>query len=300
MIQFSQDVMIKPAQTSWFWVDDEDNELVPLESQSLYREDWLGLKKLNEAGRLEFLVCPGQHCPTTEYSIVVEHFAQLIATHWQFDHLEPIISNTYRTIAEQFQKHIQITTQKADRDSTEQHFFRVKVSSDDRMDLDILHAQIFGAIQAHTEGNLPLAWDRLADKLGRPALESYIKNKTLEHCPLSSDLVSSVCLQQRARQLSSEMEDYIHVNLENIYNQLDNQVLPELLQKTSQDLVNVLNYFNRIFSFRDNERFSLSVIPWKQEKEETSLKSKLIPLLLAHNDDHPTDFFSHYACLSRA
>lgn len=42
-------------------MDDEDNELVPLESQSLYREDWLGLKKLNEAGRLEFLVCPGQH-----------------------------------------------------------------------------------------------------------------------------------------------------------------------------------------------------------------------------------------------
>src|SRR6478735_6767801 len=100
-------------------------------------------------------------CPTTEYSIVVEHFAQLIATHWQFDHLEPIISNTYRTIAEQFQKHIQITTQKLDRDTTQQHLFRVKVSSDDRMDLDILHAQIFGAIQAHTEGNLPLAWDRL-------------------------------------------------------------------------------------------------------------------------------------------
>lgn len=45
----------------WFWLHDEDRQLVPLQNQTLYTEDWLGLRHLNEQGRLEFLVCPGQH-----------------------------------------------------------------------------------------------------------------------------------------------------------------------------------------------------------------------------------------------
>ncbi|CAO3673874.1 unnamed protein product [Rhizopus stolonifer] len=226
------------------------------------------------------------NCPT-EYSIGVEHFAQLIATHWQFDHLEPIISNTYRTIAEQFQKHIQITTLT---NREKQHTFR----TDDRMDLNILHAQIFGAIQAHTEGNLPLAWDRLADRLGRPALENYIRNQTLEHCALSLDLVSATCLRQRADQFSSEMEIYIRLALQEIFIALDSQILPELLTRTGRDLLKVLHYFNRIF-LKDNQHFSLNVLPWKPEDFLNSQKLSLS----INNEDHPTDFFSHYACLSR-
>ncbi|KAG0186148.1 hypothetical protein DFQ28_008250 [Apophysomyces sp. BC1034] len=61
MIRFADDVMLKPAETSWFSVLDEDGELVPLEKQDLYREDWLGLKSLDHQGRLKFLVSPGQH-----------------------------------------------------------------------------------------------------------------------------------------------------------------------------------------------------------------------------------------------
>lgn len=236
-------------------------------------------------------------CPTTEYGIVVEHFAQLVATHWQFDHLDTIISNTYRTIAEQFQKHIQITTQSDNQDKADEHSI---YAPDDRMDFDILHAQIFGAIQAHTEGSLPLAWDHLADKLDRPALESYIRNITLERCTLSGDLVSSTCLQQKAEQLSMEIEEYIRVNLEEIYTALDDEVLPELLTKTGNDLVNILNYFNQIFLIQDSNRLSLTVIPWKQQ--QNFLNSRLIPLLSIYtdNDNHPMDFFSHYTCLSRA
>ncbi|KAL7309456.1 hypothetical protein PS15m_011537 [Mucor circinelloides] len=61
MIRFSEDVMIKPGYTAWFWLHDKDRQLVPLQNQTLYTEDWLGLKYLNDHGRLEFLVCPGQH-----------------------------------------------------------------------------------------------------------------------------------------------------------------------------------------------------------------------------------------------
>jgi palmitoyl-protein thioesterase len=89
MIRFAQDVMIKPAYTAvsgksslaqrkkkkkrwdiqtkneadlqWFWVDDKDHNLIPLNERELYKKDWLGLKYLDEQNRLEFLVCPGQH-----------------------------------------------------------------------------------------------------------------------------------------------------------------------------------------------------------------------------------------------
>ncbi|KAI7853902.1 Alpha/Beta hydrolase protein [Circinella umbellata] len=64
MIRFADDSMVKPGETAWFWTYTEDNELVPLENQSLYKEDWLGLRELG--GRLKFLVSPGQHMQITD------------------------------------------------------------------------------------------------------------------------------------------------------------------------------------------------------------------------------------------
>ncbi|CEG63419.1 hypothetical protein RMATCC62417_00563 [Rhizopus microsporus] len=230
-----------------------------------------------------------------DYPIQIEHFAQLIATHWQFDHLDTIITKTYRTIAEQFQKHIQVSSTSSS--DSRQHTF---ASPDNLMDLEILHAQIFGAIQAHTEGNLPLAWDRLADKLGRPALESYIRTKALEYCKVAPDLVSSTCLQQNAVKLSLEMDEYIRDNLREIYTILDNETLPVLLEKTSKDLMKLLEYFNRTFLSRDNQQLVLDVIPWSERP--LSLTSQLMPSfsMYHHDDNHITDFFIDYACLSKA
>ncbi|KAI8047582.1 Alpha/Beta hydrolase protein [Gilbertella persicaria] len=61
MIRFSQDAMIKPGYSAWFWIDNGDHELIPLQNRTMYTNDWLGLKSLDDTGRLEFLVCPGQH-----------------------------------------------------------------------------------------------------------------------------------------------------------------------------------------------------------------------------------------------
>ncbi|KAI8379736.1 Alpha/Beta hydrolase protein [Radiomyces spectabilis] len=61
LIKFSDDTMIKPAETAWFWMYDLNGDLVPLQQQALYRDDWLGLQVMEKEGRLEFLVCPGHH-----------------------------------------------------------------------------------------------------------------------------------------------------------------------------------------------------------------------------------------------
>ncbi|KAI9323209.1 palmitoyl-protein thioesterase 1 [Dichotomocladium elegans] len=59
MVRFTEDTMVKPSETAWFWTYNADWGLVPLEEQDLYRGDWLGLQKLG--ARLQFLECPGQH-----------------------------------------------------------------------------------------------------------------------------------------------------------------------------------------------------------------------------------------------
>ncbi|CAO3636434.1 unnamed protein product [Mucor fragilis] len=247
-------------------------------------------------------------CPDTDFLIPVERFAQLVSTHWQFDHLDSIKSGTYKTISEQFQKHISVSIQhkrgkEADQQQTmnsnRQKTFRL-ISSWEMMDLEILHAQIFGAIQAHTEGSLHLAWDRLADKLGQPAFEAYIRSTASRHCGQQDMLLSSTCLKQSAAQLSLELDDYIQQNLVQVFNALDSDVLPQLLANTSKDLTDVLAYFNRLFSLGDDQQLELEVTPWTQQTD--SLKSKLLPLLdkSTLSDDHLFDFFSDYACLSRA
>ncbi|CEP12522.1 hypothetical protein [Parasitella parasitica] len=345
MIRFSEDVMIKPGYTAWFWLNDEEHQLIPLQNQTLYTEDWLGLKYLNEHGLKSLPITStaipttfttatsntvsstsisanpndGSHnattskkeqdtniCPETDFQIPVERFAQLVSTHWQFDHLDSIKSGTYKTISEQFQKHISVSIEqkkdKSDQQQTSnnrQKTFRI-ISSWEMMDLEILHAQIFGAIQAHTEGSLHLAWDRLADKLGQPAFEAYIRTTALKYCGHEDTLLSSACLKQSATQLSLELDGYIQQNLIQVFNALDNDVLPQLLANTSKDLTDVLAYFNRLFSLGDNQQLELKVTPWTQQTD--SLKSKLLPLLdkSTLNDEHSVDFFSEYACLSRA
>jgi hypothetical protein len=39
--------------------------VVPLQERALYKEDWLGLKGLDEQGRLDFKSVPGQHMQLT-------------------------------------------------------------------------------------------------------------------------------------------------------------------------------------------------------------------------------------------
>ena len=66
MIRFSEDTIVVPKDSAWFGAFREgtrvaDNDVVPLRESRLYLEDWLGLRALDESGRLVMFDCPGQH-----------------------------------------------------------------------------------------------------------------------------------------------------------------------------------------------------------------------------------------------
>lgn len=56
MVRFSNDTMIYPALSSWFGFLDE-----PLQNTTMYREDWLGLRELDDKGRLVSIEMEGEH-----------------------------------------------------------------------------------------------------------------------------------------------------------------------------------------------------------------------------------------------
>ncbi|KAJ3175505.1 ATP-dependent DNA/RNA helicase [Geranomyces variabilis] len=61
LLQFEDDDMVVPKESSWFGYWNEEGEVIRLEDQPLYKEDWLGLKSMNEAGQLVFDIIPGKH-----------------------------------------------------------------------------------------------------------------------------------------------------------------------------------------------------------------------------------------------
>jgi palmitoyl-protein thioesterase len=54
---------VSPAQSAHFWTYAPGNKtvLVPLEEQGIYTQDRIGLRKLDEDGRLFLEHCPGEH-----------------------------------------------------------------------------------------------------------------------------------------------------------------------------------------------------------------------------------------------
>ncbi len=51
---------VVPRDSAWFSFYD-GKRLVPLREQPMYEEDWLGLKELDQSGRLVFAEAPGAH-----------------------------------------------------------------------------------------------------------------------------------------------------------------------------------------------------------------------------------------------
>mmetsp|Transcript_33418 Transcript_33418/g.60379 ORF Transcript_33418/g.60379 Transcript_33418/m.60379 type:complete len:320 (-) Transcript_33418:239-1198(-) len=60
LFKFSQDQMVAPPESSWFSFYN-GTTIVPLREQALYTEDWIGLRTLDELGRLEMDVIAGGH-----------------------------------------------------------------------------------------------------------------------------------------------------------------------------------------------------------------------------------------------
>lgn len=245
--------------------------------------------------------------------VQVDRFAQLIATHWQFDHLDTIKSACYDYIAQQMRDHIEISVHGSSESDNnddptliatapDQHPLSASsISSSDVMDLDILRAQIFGAIQAHVGGRLPIMWDELGDKLGRPAIELYVRRLVLSHCNASNnndgDHVEHACLVEYGHQILAEIDRYVVRHLVNLFDIMNGEYLEPLLQHTATDLHQVLAYFNTALFSHETTRLSLHVLPWKQAEHRTHLYD--FAASASNSPDHASDIIGYYANLAR-
>ncbi|KAK2772512.1 hypothetical protein FQN53_004599 [Emmonsiellopsis sp. PD_33] len=62
MYMFEDDQTVVPKESAHFAeVNSTTGEVTKLKDRTLYKEDWLGLKKLNKAGKLDFQTIPGAH-----------------------------------------------------------------------------------------------------------------------------------------------------------------------------------------------------------------------------------------------
>ena len=76
MFVFDEDVTVLPKESGWFAeVNTTTDEVTPLRERAMYKEDWLGLKKLDEKGGLVFETAPGKHMELDK-KILVETFKE--------------------------------------------------------------------------------------------------------------------------------------------------------------------------------------------------------------------------------
>ncbi|KAA0041067.1 palmitoyl-protein thioesterase 1-like [Cucumis melo var. makuwa] len=63
LIMFEHDTVLVPKETSLFgyYLDGALNSTIPAQQTKLYIEDWIGLKTLDEAGRVKYISVAGEH-----------------------------------------------------------------------------------------------------------------------------------------------------------------------------------------------------------------------------------------------
>lgn len=77
LIKGAIDTVITPRESSWFEIwDEKGKEIVQLEDSKFYKEDFIGLRKLDEEGKVEFVLFEGEHVMYTpeEYEIIRDFF----------------------------------------------------------------------------------------------------------------------------------------------------------------------------------------------------------------------------------
>lgn len=62
LVKFESDTVIYPKETAWFQSLAPDGKTVlPLNATHFYQEDYIGVRELNEAGKIQFVSLPGDH-----------------------------------------------------------------------------------------------------------------------------------------------------------------------------------------------------------------------------------------------
>ena len=68
-VMFDSDSVIYPKQTAWFQALDSKGALVPLKSSDFYLNDYIGLKTLMDANKVQFETFAGDHLQFTDKDI---------------------------------------------------------------------------------------------------------------------------------------------------------------------------------------------------------------------------------------
>ncbi|XP_015889485.3 uncharacterized protein LOC107424251 isoform X2 [Ziziphus jujuba] len=63
LIMFEDDTILIPKETSWFgyYPDGAFSPVLPVQETKLYTEDWIGLRTLDEAGKVKYISVSGNH-----------------------------------------------------------------------------------------------------------------------------------------------------------------------------------------------------------------------------------------------
>ncbi|TGZ75122.1 hypothetical protein CRM22_000559 [Opisthorchis felineus] len=78
LVRFADDTVLKPKESEWFGYFDDMNldKLHSLKETEMYKQDWLGLKRLDETGRLHFIEIKGDHL-----QFKLSWFKEMVATY---------------------------------------------------------------------------------------------------------------------------------------------------------------------------------------------------------------------------
>lgn len=75
MYIFANDTVAIPKQSAWFGEVTAEGKVIDLKDREIYREDWIGLKWLDERNRLEFRIAEGQHMQLSQ-QVLVDAFTE--------------------------------------------------------------------------------------------------------------------------------------------------------------------------------------------------------------------------------
>jgi len=85
MYLFDEDVTVVPKETAWF-AEVNGTDVTPLKERAIYKEDWLGLKELDEAGKLKFETINGPHMSLSDKVLTATFEKYLGPEGKSFDH----------------------------------------------------------------------------------------------------------------------------------------------------------------------------------------------------------------------
>lgn len=81
MVKFLEDTMVQPIESEWFGFYElgQDVVTIPLQQTDLYIQDWIGMKTLDQQGKLQFLSVEGDHLQFTD--------------EWFYENMIPLLDN---------------------------------------------------------------------------------------------------------------------------------------------------------------------------------------------------------------